>query len=139
MRAGQLDGRKPVNGSASAPAAPPQALTRPGTALSRTVSWGLAGSTLVVLVAALVLLGLNATRMGTSGVAFDGTLGLAVVVYAGVGRLISGRLPGNAIGWLLALMGLGLAASVLTEQYALYGLATGAGIRARGPAGRMGR
>jgi hypothetical protein len=127
VRAGQLDERKPVNGSASAPAGPPRALIRPETALSRTVSWGVAGSTLLVLVAALVLLGLNATWMGAGGIAFDGTLALAVVVYAGVGRLISGRIPGNAIGWLLALMGLGLAVSVLTEQYALYGLATAPG------------
>jgi hypothetical protein len=49
---------------------------------------------------------------------------LAVGLYAGAGLLITSRLPGNAIGWLLTVIGLLLAASMLTEQYALYGLAT---------------
>ncbi len=82
---------------------------------------------MLILAAALVLLGLNAKRMGLNRIAFDGTIGLAVVVYAGVGRLIASRVPRNAIGWLLGLMGLSLAASVLAEQYALYGLATAPG------------
>jgi hypothetical protein len=90
-------------------------------------AWSLAGATVLILAAVLVLLGLNAKRMGLNRIAFDGTIGLAVVVYAGVGRLIASRVPRNAIGWLLALMGLSLAASVLTEQYALYGLATAPG------------
>ena len=33
----------------------------------------------------------------------------------------------NAIGWLLGLVGLSLAVTMLTEQYALYGLATAPG------------
>ena len=92
-----------------------------------TAAWALAGCTLLILVAAMVLLGLNAERMGPNRVAFDVTVGLAVVVYAGVGRLIASRVPRNAIGWLLVLMGLSLGASVLAEQYALYGLATAPG------------
>ena len=82
-------------------------------------AWSLAGCTLLILVAAVVLLGLNAKRMGPNRIAFDVTVGLAVVVYAGVGRLIASRVPRNAIGWLLVLMGLSLGASVLAEQYAL--------------------
>jgi len=92
-----------------------------------TAAWALAGCTLLILVAAMVLLGLNAERMGPNRVAFDVTVGLAVVVYAGVGRLIASRVPRNAIGWLLGLMGLSLGASVLAEQYAPYGLATAPG------------
>ena len=52
---------------------------------------------------------------------------VAVVVYAGVGGLIAARIPGNAIGWLLALVGLALAASMFLEQYGLRGLATAPG------------
>ena len=65
----------------------------------------------------------------------------AVGLYAGTGRLIASRLPGNAIGWLLCLIGLSLAASMLTEQYALYGLATAPGSlpAARWPGGCPGR
>jgi hypothetical protein len=36
-------------------------------------------------------------------------------------------LPGNAIGWLLSLMGLSLAVTMVTEQYALYGLTRASG------------
>ena len=45
----------------------------------------------------------------------------------GAGRLITRRLPGNAIGWLLGLVGLSIAAAMFTEQYALYGLVTARG------------
>ena len=95
--------------------------------------WLLAGSAVLVLAAALVLLGLNASRMAASRSGADGILTVAVILavavglYAGAGRLIASRLPGNSVGWLLCLTGLSLAASMLTEQYALYGLATAPG------------
>ena len=91
------------------------------------VAWSLAGFTVLVLAAALVLAGLDAGRMTAGRVVFYGVAGLAAVVYAGAGRLIASRVPGNAVGWLLGLTGLLLAASLLTEQYALYGLATAPG------------
>jgi hypothetical protein len=90
-------------------------------------AWSVAGFTVLVLAAALVLLGLNASRVGTGRMGADAILAVAAVVYAGTGRLIAGRLPGNAIGWLLCLMGLSVAAALLMEQYALYGLATAPG------------
>ena len=90
-------------------------------------AWLLAGFTMLVLAAALVLAGLDASRMTVGRVVFYGIAALAVVVYAGAGRLIVSRVPGNAVGWLLGLTGLSLAASLLTEQYALYGLATAPG------------
>jgi hypothetical protein len=66
--------------------------------------------------------------VGWAGQAGEGTsIGLAAVAYAGTGCLIASRLPRNRIGWLLGLMGLSLAGAVLTEQYALYGLATDPG------------
>jgi hypothetical protein len=48
-------------------------------------------------------------------------------VGVATGQLIIRRLPGNAIGWLLGLIELSLAASMFTDQYALYGLATAPG------------
>jgi len=89
--------------------------------------WPLAGFTVVLLASALVLVGLNAGRVGGGNVGAYAFLAVAVLAYAGTGRLIAGRLPGNAIGWLLCLTGLSLAASMLTEQYAVYGLATAPG------------
>ena len=90
-------------------------------------AWSLAGFTVLVLVAALVLSGLDASRMVAARIAFYGIAAVAVVMYAGAGGLIANRVPRNAIGWLLGLIGLSLAASMLTEQYALYGLATAPG------------
>jgi len=91
------------------------------------VAWSLTGLTVLVLVAALVLAGLNAGRVGAGRVGLYVLLALAVLVYAGTGRLIASRLPGNAIGWLLCLIGLSLAGCMLTEQFAVYGLATAPG------------
>jgi len=65
---------------------------------------------------------MDAGRIGTYGFA-----AVAVAVYAGVGGLIAARRPGNAIGWLLGLLGLALAASLFLEQYGLRGLATARG------------
>ena len=59
---------------------------------------------------------------------------VAVALYAGVGRAIASRLPGNPIGWLLCLTGLLSALALLAEQYALFGIATAPG---RVPAARI--
>jgi hypothetical protein len=91
-------------------------------------AWSLAGFTVLVLVAALVLAGLDASRMVLARIVFYGLAALAVAVYAGAGGLVVSRVPRNAIGWLLCLIGLSLATSMLTELYALYGLATAPGV-----------
>ena len=93
----------------------------------RVAAWSLAEFTMLVLAAALVLLGLDTSKMAADRIATYGIAALAVVVYAGTGRLIASRVPGNAIGWLLGLIGLSLAVTLLTEQYALRGLAVAPG------------
>jgi signal transduction histidine kinase len=96
---------------------------------TRVGSWSLPGFILLVLVATMVLLGLNANAgaMDMGRVAFYILAALAVALYAGIGRLLAARMPRNAIGWLLSLIGLLLAASMFTEQYALLGLVTAPG------------
>jgi hypothetical protein len=90
------------------------------------VAWALAGAAVLAQLAGLVLAGLNAQAgrldVGRLGICIG--LTAAVGLYAGVGRLIATRKPGNAIGWLLCLVGLSSALSVMTEQYALFGIAT---------------
>jgi hypothetical protein len=93
----------------------------------RVATWSVAGFTVLELVAALVVLGLNASRVGANRMGGDVILAVTVGVYAGAGFVITSRLPGNAIGWLLGLIGLSLATTLLMEQYALYGLATAPG------------
>jgi hypothetical protein len=90
----------------------------------QAAAWVLACLDVLMLVALLVLLGLNSSRIGTSKTDAAASLAVAVVVCAGTGRLITSRLPGNAIGWLLGLIGLTVVSSLLAEQYAVYGLAT---------------
>ena len=95
-------------------------------------AWALTGSALAVLAAALVLLGLNASQVSASRfnagkVGLYCLLSVGALAYAGAGGLIARRVPGNAIGWLLGLAGLSLTVAMLTEQYALYGLATAPG------------
>jgi hypothetical protein len=70
---------------------------------------------------------LNASHVGTGQMGADLILAIAVAVYTVSSQRIISRLPGNAIGWLLGLIGLSLVTSMFTEQYALYGLATARG------------
>jgi hypothetical protein len=93
----------------------------------RVAAWLLAALTACALVPALVLAALNVSRLGTVRTGADLLLALAVGVGVATGQLIISRLPGNAIGWLLGLIELSLAASMFTDQYALYGLATAPG------------
>ena len=89
--------------------------------------WLLAGLTVLALAAALTLLGLSAGQFHPAQLGFEVILAAAILLYTGTGRLITARVPGNAIGWLLALIGLLLAGEMLTEQYAVYGLVTAPG------------
>src|SRR5215470_4845786 len=90
-------------------------------------AWPLTLLTLAALAAALAFAALNASRLAPAKIGLEAALSAAVLLYAGSGRLIVSRRPGNAIGGLLGSIGLALAVSVLAEQYALYGLATAPG------------
>jgi signal transduction histidine kinase len=98
-----------------------------GRSRARVAGWFLPGFTLLVLVTTLVLLGLNAGVMDAGRIAFYVLGAMAIALYAGIGGLITTRMPGNAIGWLLELIGLLLAVSLFAEQYALRGLAAAPG------------
>jgi hypothetical protein len=94
---------------------------------TRAAAWLLAGLTAAVLVAMPVLLTLNASRVDPVRIGADALLAVAVGVGVATSQLIISRRPGNAIGWLLGLIGLALAASMFFDQYALYGLGTAPG------------
>ncbi len=92
----------------------------------RVMSRSLSELTPLVLAAALALLGLNG-RVMARWLGFETVLGSAAVLYAGAGWLITRRLAQNPIGWLLSVIGLLVAAELLTEQYTMYGLVTAPG------------
>jgi signal transduction histidine kinase len=94
---------------------------------ARVVAWSFAGFTALILVAAMVLLGLDAGVMTASRIGSYAFAGAGCLVYAGIGGLLASRVPRNAIGWLLTLTGFWLAASLFLEQYGLRGLATAPG------------
>jgi hypothetical protein len=93
----------------------------------RVVAWLFAGLTVLVLVAAMVLLGLDARVMTASRIGSYAFAGAGCLVYAGIGGLLAARMPRNAIGWLLGLTGFWLAANMFLEQYGLHGLAAAPG------------
>jgi len=93
----------------------------------QALAWLLAALAVLLLVATMVLLGLNVGLVDSGRIFTNAVLGLAVVMYTGAGRLITSRRPGNAVGWLLGLIGVSIATSTFAEQYALYGLATARG------------
>jgi len=84
----------------------------------------LASLTALMLIATVVLIGLNAGHLDAGRIFFSSAAAVAVLAYAAIGSLIARRLPGNAIGWLLCLVGMLVVGSLFTEQYALMGLAT---------------
>ena len=93
----------------------------------QALGWVLGAFAVVLLVPTLVLLGLNVSHIDAGRMFAVAVLAVAAVAYTGAGRLISSRMPGNAIGWLLSLVGLSVAIAAFTEQYALYGLVTAPG------------
>src|SRR4051794_3280544 len=79
----------------------------------------------VCLVLTAVCVGLNPghdtpTGAGNSGAVSGMTLALTGLAFAAVGGLLVSRVPGNAIGWIFCLCGLGLSLSMLGGQYANY-------------------
>ena len=73
---------------------------------TQALGWVLAAVGVFLLTADMLLLGLNAARVDTGRVALNAILGVAILAYTGAGRLITSRRPGNAVGWLLGLIGI---------------------------------
>src|SRR5438309_8670066 len=94
---------------------------------ARAIAWGLWSLSLAQVIAGAVLLALNHKIFPAGGHAALAAALLTTMVYASVGGLIGSRVPRNPIGWLLAVIGVALAYSVLAEQYALRGLVTAPG------------
>ena len=97
--------------------------SRTARAIARTL-WSLS---LVQVIASAVLLALNHAIFRAGGDAALAVVLLTAMVYASVGGLIGSRVSRNPIGWLLSVIGVLFAYTVLAEQYALRGLVTAPG------------
>jgi signal transduction histidine kinase len=83
------------------------------------IAWAIA---LILLAGTLTLSGLNG-RFFEAG--FPNLIYVAIVLgYSTVGALLASRDPGNRIGWLLLIAGLGLVLAGFGDEYVVYGLET---------------
>jgi signal transduction histidine kinase len=98
-----------------------------GRRAARAGAGSLAGFSRLVLAAARVFVPFNARVMNGGEISLYVLFAAACVAFAGVGFLLASRVPRNAIGWLLSLIGLCVAVSLFLEQYGLHGLATAPG------------
>jgi hypothetical protein len=84
-------------------------------------------ATTAVTAGTLVLVGLNRSVNDSGITGSYAAIALISMSLATSGVLIVAKVRGNAIGWVLMVMGLGLALGGLSEQYVLYGLVTAPG------------
>ncbi|MDP9343082.1 MAG: hypothetical protein M3Q23_13540 [Actinomycetota bacterium] len=94
---------------------------------SARLAWSAAGLTVALDVPAAVLLAENAPDIGQEDVFLAMLVLLAGIAYGAVGALVASRQPGNPLGWLLCLMGLGFAIEAVCTGYAARGLALAPG------------
>jgi len=89
--------------------------------MSRRVARTLVALTVLTLVASQTL-GITSDLSG-----FDAFIWTIALVFAGVGYLIAARHPGNAIGWLFLVAGVGAGVGSLSSSYADWWVGTGHG------------
>ena len=75
----------------------------------------------------LALVVANRSAVGADSVGFPGEVAVLAAVTSTVGALIASRVPDNAIGWLFCAIGVGLAASIVAQDYAIRGLVSDPG------------
>jgi len=82
----------------------------------------------VLLGAADVILALvNRSTTGADSLGLPGQAAVLGVAVAVLGALIASRFPDNAVGWLFSVIGLGLAVSILAQDYAIRALVAAPG------------
>src|SRR5262249_15124563 len=90
-------------------------------------AWGVWAVTLAATVATLILLVLNRAVNRSGLVASYAAIAVISMSLAPSGVLIVTKVRGNAIGWVLMVMGLGLTLGGLSEEYVLHALVAAPG------------
>jgi signal transduction histidine kinase len=103
------------------------------------LAWSLLAVDILLAAAALVASVLARDSPGQTGNPYElfGWV-VAFMTFPVVGALIASRGAGGAIGWICLAIGLGVAATALSEQYAVYALVTNPGLPAGAFAAYMG-
>jgi uncharacterized membrane protein len=95
--------------------------------ITKPLAWTLWLFTLAFIAAGIVLAILNRATLSADPITLYSILILSALSFATVGALIARRHPRNAIGWLFCAIGLFFGGVVLSEEYAVRGLAVAPG------------
>jgi two-component system, NarL family, sensor kinase len=95
--------------------------------IAKPLAWTLWLFTLAFIAAGIVLAILNRATLSADPITLYSILILSALSFATVGALIARRHPRNAIGWLFCAIGLFFGGVVLSEEYAIHGLAVAPG------------
>src|SRR5687767_2035399 len=95
--------------------------------IAKPLAWTLWLLTLAFVAAGVVLSILNRATLEADPITLYSILILSALSFATAGSLIARRHPRNAIGWLFCAMGLFFGSVVVSEEYAVRGLAVAPG------------
>src|SRR6202011_5031476 len=94
---------------------------------ARRLAWSSWGAALIFVAVGLLLLLPNQSTLSASSLVLIPGAFLPGPAYATLGALIAARHPRNAVGWLLAILGLDNAVAFFGSEYAILGLHTAPG------------
>lgn len=92
------------------------------TGRSGRIAWSMCGLTVLLGVADAILALVNRSTTSADSLGLPGQVAVLGVTVAVLGALIASRFPDNSVGWLFSVIGLGLAASIFAQDYAILAL-----------------
>ncbi|MDQ3660856.1 MAG: hypothetical protein M3454_07350 [Actinomycetota bacterium] len=97
------------------------------TGRSGRIAWSMCGLTVLLGITDVILALMNRSVTSADSLGLPGQVALLGVTVAVLGALIASRFPHNAVGWLFSVIGLGLAASIFAQDYAIRALVAAPG------------
>jgi len=97
------------------------------TRTAQRVAWPTLGLTVVLAASDGVFALLNRSTTSVDSIGVPGQAAILAVVVGVLGTAMTSRLPRNAIGWLFSAVGLGLALTIFSQDYAIWTLVTAPG------------
>lgn len=97
------------------------------TGRSGRIAWSMCGLTVLLGVADAILALVNRSTTSADSLGLPGQVAVLGVTVGVLGALIASRFPDNSVGWLFSVIGLGLAASIFAQDYAIRALVAAPG------------